>query len=803
MITKAKKIVAFAVILCMLLGLLSGCGEESTQKAYVLPEEFETISTQVLAENDDFKLEWDDELKSVMMISKKDGKTWGTMPADAYEERKMNNFVSSPIVIEAVEPSSLMLSEVRAYAGCIQNGNTSAKKIENGVEVTYYFDEYQIAVPVQYTLRDGSMAVNVNTKDIAEGDGFLLKSVSLAPFMCSLANIGSTPEEEDDMDIDIDIDIDLGIDLDIDVEDEIDVDVEDEPALATVEPEETEEPAEKIPTTELLKNGYLFVPAGNGALMTSEVKEGGDPRKFSGEVYGEDAARYQPYDYYPEESVKMPVFGVKDGENALLGIIEQGTEQGVIQASAGYERVGYSNVAATFYVRGFDVYAEKMSNVSTVNTRLSKTMVDTTFTVGFYPLTGEDADYVGMANRYREYLIGKGMTKSVNAQNVYSLSVLGNIVTASMAFGVPYNSTKSMTTFDEANTIIKEMTDETELTPSVQLLGYGQSGLDIGKVAGGFGFAGVSGSKDDYKELTEYAADNNIPLFTDFDLIYFKSNGAGYNTLMSAAKTATLHRSEVYYKMLAQRANDEDEGYYHLLNRSKLKDALDKLLGKGDKLGVSGYSFSTLGATAYSDYADAQYEMKNGMANDVQKMLDSVKENGQPVSTDYANDYAAVKSDAVFGVEVEPRYSNAFERYVPFYQIVFRGYVPMYSEAINLATDYDTVVLHALASGVGLGYNVTMNYDSGFAATSHDYIYSSLYSSNKATMIETVAKYKDYYAAIDGATIADYEVLDNGVTVTTFDNGVIAYTNNSDAAQTYPGGELAAKGFIYVQGGTN
>lgn len=808
MITKAKRVLAFAVILCMLLGLLSGCGEESTQKAYVLPETFDSVSSQVLAENDNYKLEWDDDFKAVMMYSKTDGKAWGTMPYAAYEAGEMNNYVSSPIVIEVVEPSSLMLSVARAYSGSIKDGNVSAQKIENGIEVTYYFEGYQISVPVQYTLRNDSMAVSVKTQEIAEGDNFLLKSVSLAPFLCSVANIGSTPEEEDDIDLDIDIDIDIDIDVDVDVlgvdnlDDEIaDVDTTEGEAVTGEDEEEPEE--EELTTAEILKDTYLFVPAGNGALMSPEVKEEGDARLYSGEVYGDDAGRYQPYDYYKKESVKMPVFGVKDGEDAVLGILEQGAEQGLIEASAGNERAEYSNVAATFYVRGFDVYAETYANNATVNTRLSKMMVDATFTVGFYPLTGENADYVGMANRYREYLIDNGMVKSETAQNTYALSVLGNVVTASMAFGVPYDSTKSMTTFNEAATIIEEMAAETELTPAVQLLGYGQSGLDVGKVAGGFKFASVSGSQKDYTALTEYATDNDIPLFTDFDLVYFKSNGSGYTTLMNAAKTATLHRSEVYYKMLAQRAKDEDAGYYHLLSRSKLVSALEKLLNKGDKLGITGYSFSTLGMAAYSDYADSEYEVKKGMASDVQSMLGSVKENGQLVSTDNANDYAAMRSDTIFNVEIEPRYTNAIESYVPFYQLVFKGYVPMYSEALNLSSDYDTLVLGALECGVGLGYNVTMNYDASFAATSHDYIYNSLYSANKATMIETVTKYKDYYAAIADATITDYEVLDNGVTVTTFDNGVVAYTNKSTSAQTYPGGELEAKGFTYVQGGTN
>lgn len=782
MMAKGKRIGAFAVVLCLLLCLLPGCGnEQSARAAYVLPETFESVPTQTVAENDNYTLEWDDDYKTVMMFSKTGEKVWGTSPYDAATDE--DSYTSSPIIIEAVHAIKLSSNLSRAYNGSIKDGNLSAKTIDNGIEVTYYFDEYQISIPVQYTLRDDSVAVSVDTTRITEGDKYLLKTVSLAPYMCSIANI--EPEEEEEAE-------DLDLDLDLELAEESVEDPSEEPS---------EEPVEDRTALVPLKDAYLFVPVGNGALVSPAV--GDDKREYMSEVYGTDGTRYQPYEYYKEENIKMPVFGVKDGDDALVGIIENGAEQGAIELSAGNTKIDYSNVAATFYVRGYDIYADAHSYQSTITTRLSKTMVNNTLTVGYYPLTGEDADYVGMAKKYREYLTDKGMVKSEVAESAYALSIQGNVTTQSLAFGVPYQSAKSMTTFQEAAAIIKELATDTKLNPAVQLKGYGGSGLDIGQVAGGFGFADVSGKKKDYSALTAYAKENNIALFTDFDLVFFKSGGNGFNMMFDVAKTATLHKTELYHRMLALRAEDEDLGAYRVLSRSKLSKAIDKLLKKGNKLDITGFSFSTLGTVAYSDYAAPDYEMKKGMGADVQSMFNTVTESGHTVATDNANDYAAMVSDTVFNVEIDPRYTDVFDAYIPFYQIVFKGTVPLYSEALNYASDYETGVLSALASGVGLGYSLLENYDASYAASVHTDLYSSRYSANKDQIVKTVAKYDDYYAAIRGAKIADYEVLDNGVTVTTFDNGVIAYTNSADTAQTYPGGELAAKGFHYVQGGTN
>lgn len=761
MIAKGKRVLAFAVVLCLLLCLLPGCGDQPNRAAYVLPDTFESVPTQTVAENDNYTLEWNDDNKAIMMYSKTGEKIWGTMPEAHYVEDDANQYTGSPIAIEVVEAKKLASTVSRAYNGSIKEGTLSAKLIDNGIEVTYYFDKYHISIPVQFTLRSDSVAVSVDTTRITEGSDFLLKTVSLAPYMCSVANIESAEEEEEEL--------------------------EDEP----VEDEEV------VP----LEDAYLFVPVGNGALVSPALKD--DKREYVGDVYGTDGTRYQPYEYYKEENVKMPVFGVKDGDDALVGIMESGAEQGAVEVSAGNTRIDYSNVAATFYVRGYDIYADAYSYSSSITTRVSKMMVDTTLTVGFYPLSGEDADYVGMANKYRDYLIKNGLVKSETEESTYALSILGNVTTQSLAFGVPYQSAKSMTTFTEAADIIKELTADTKQSPAVQLKGYGESGVDIGKVAGGFDFADVSGNKKEYTALTEYATSNNIALFTDFDLVFFRSGGNGFNTFSDVAKTATLHKTELYHRMLALRAEDEDKGAYRVLCRSQLSKALEKLLKKGEKLNVTGYSFATLGSVAYSDYSDEAYQVKKGMGTDVQSMIASVNAAGHTVSTDNANDYAAVMSDTIFNVEIDPRYTDVFDVYVPFYQIVFKGYVPLYSEALNLTADYDTSVLNALASGTGLGYTLLKNYDASFAASVQTNLHSSLYSANKAAIVETVSQYADYYAAIKGATIKDYEVLDNGVTVTTFDNGVVAYTNATATAQEYPGGELAAMGFKYVKGGAN
>ena len=94
-----------------------------------------------------------------------------------------------------------------------------------------------------------------------------------------------------------------------------------------------------------------------------------------------------------EEPIRLPVFGVKSGSNALFAIIERGDGAARVNALAGNPRNGYSTVYATFYVRGYN-NAEWDTRKEIQGSVLYKDVVllsekwpeDKEFAVGYYPL---------------------------------------------------------------------------------------------------------------------------------------------------------------------------------------------------------------------------------------------------------------------------------------------------------------------------------------------------------------------------------------------------------------------------------
>lgn len=720
-----KKVVAL-VTTALIVFTVTGCSKSETAKAWEIPD-LSVVESAIIADNDNFSLEWNNEEKQVFFIEKNSGAVWGTVPKEALSLEEKNDSLFSPIQIEVSENISKALDFTRSYSSAILNNNVDAKLIDNGLEVTYYFDEFQIAIPVQFTIRNDSFAISIVKGKIFEGNTHKLLSVSLAPYVSSCQN------GKDD--------------------------------------------------------SYLFVPSGNGGLIYTNSPEF---KTYSSEVYGTDFSRMLFSRYVEEERNKMPVFGIKNGEKALFSIIEEGAEAAQIVANSGDKETGYSSVYAKCYVRGFDIYADELDSNSTTVTTVAESISGQNFTVGYYPLSAENADYNGMAKKYKEYLTKNGMQKTEYASALYSVSIVGGAKVKKLVLGIPYQTRKTATSFAEANEMIGQLKTKTSAMPFVQMVGFGSNGLDVGKIAGGYK---LIGDKDDLKKLL---SDYKDYISFDFDVVRFNESGAGVLTLNGAAKSANLQKSKRFFNDPALRDYDKLTDSYFLVKRSKLGGIIDKVTGFATKNEITNISLATLGEICYSDYSDSKYEMKANTEIDVEKYLNNIRSKNIKITTDNANVYAAKLSDNILNLQIEDYGYDGIDQYIPFYQMVFVGTKNVYSEPLNSVDNRTQVKLGALSTGVRFGYKLLKNYSDGFITKTNVEIYSTLFSDNLNEITEEVKEYSDYYSAIQGAQIDEYVILENGVIKTVFDNGVIAYTNMSCEELETEAGKISGNGFVYL-----
>ncbi len=737
------KIVSFILCALMLVSF-AGC-TGGTEYTHVL-DEFKTqmLHRNEVIENEKLTLSWDAVNKCVILTDKATGVQWTTSPYGYLEgtERPamQKKYVESPIHVkylenyEFQEGTSPDPADDYGYVA-LRDSEVRVEKDANSFTITFCFEQSNSIIPLKYTLKEDCLAVSINTDDIVEYEDPLYSIAFL-------------------------------------------------PTFAAVK--------------KGTQNSYMFYPSGSGALIDTSNTNLVDVT-YSAGVYGNDAARKIRDKLTNDKNVYLPVFGTVVGDNAICGIITSGAEHATINYSTKYERTDYTAIYPELHLRGYDFNTVK-GNIRQEETAIyaGEILSGSVFEVEYYPLSGDDASYNGMAQLYQKKLYGDNQGADIT-EDVYSLKVYGGLLEKKDIIGFPYYSLLALTTYDDVSKMLSELSS-TGVTPNVQLYGFGASGLDADKVAGGFKLGSAFGNTKQLGSLVNYCDTNNIDMFVDFNLTEYKTGSLGYSAMFDTAKTANKQAAYLYHiDKSVQTQDSTNYERFRLLKRDKVLKVANTLVKKINKYSLPGVSFASLTSTAYSDYSSSEYYVKKNMSSFTTGILNSYKESGYNTAANGANAYAALAADCVFETPTSSSELDVFWTDVPFYQMVFKGKTEITTEAVNAGEVLSVKQLKALESGTSMLFYVYNTYDSVLTYSPYKGLYGALYEDNKDDIVKAAEEYKDYYSAISGQTITNHELLTDDVRCTTFSNGVKIYVNYSDTDYMFAGNSVPAGGYLIVK----
>ena len=743
---RSFRIFALLLALITLLGL-TGCGNDKSLVTFLNFGDQSFDSEYVngkVCENDKFELNWDDSLKRVSFVDKQSGAVWGQIPAEAQNgvtengvKKKNHPQLESALQVNYQDPKSFDEITLYSYTGAVQEGEIYTEKIDNGLKVIYEFTEFDIAVPVEYTIGEDSFAVTVDPKEIAEGEEYKVTSVALGPFLCGLKNNS--------------------------------------------------------------ENSFLFIPDGSGAIV-EPVGEQAVGNVDSKEVYGGDLAYRKFGTSTTSEQIKMPIFAAKKGDSAVLGVISSGAPSASINWNIGSNDIGYSTVYPSFRIRGFK-NIERPENFITTTTLgnfkvFDKGILTSPVKAEYFVLSGEKASVYGMAEKYRDYLKENyGLERTENKEFDASFKIIGATLQPDFILGIPTTKLFPLTTAAEAEKIADELSEKIGSNINLNLLGFGQSGVDAQKVAGGFKTAGKLGNME---KLYSALDKKGINAFLDYDVIAFNKSGGGFSKKDAAVYSSGMSITYTSFDSVSKASNDDR---FYLLSRSNLSRAVEKIIKVSAKKGVSGISLNSLGTTVYSDYANQETYLANNMENDVAKLFASVKKGGYKLLSTSANSYAAVNADYVNDAPIYSSDHIAFDFDVPFYELVFKGYVPLSSVSINLCSDKEDAILRCAESGISPSYTVYSNFRNELVTNDNTFIFGSSFDGIKEDIYSAVNKAKNYLKLTGNAEIVGYEIINKDVRITRFAGGGYTVVNYGEAPVATQYGEVDAKGYIYGREG--
>ncbi len=789
-----NKIIALISALCLVIGMLSGCkGVEVEEKQYadykVETEDLVNLENGIVAESEDFKMEW---IKSDMdeygtenyraiinFISKKDGAVWSTTPKEYYDKTDPaslygNDLINSSLVITTLTSleSGAQVFAHNAYDKCIVDGRFSSAKLDdgrNGMRITYYFDAVGAIVSVDYYLEDGGFKVSVDPKNVN----------SYVP----------EPTEEDDKSMHNKIEGLQRI-----------VSVTPAPYMCSTQNTEAND-----------KSSYFVIPSGSGALMYVDQRQYGDldgaartfgdpdfilPHDTWGMVYGEDYSVEKYLEIANETPITMPFYGIRKGTNALCAIIENAAEACKISAKAGgpdtgvgmFDDIGgkgYSYLAASYSLVGYN----KVYNTGNWRVHYNEYVEQNLepLVIGYYPLSGKEANYSGIAKRYQKYLEEKEQLVKSQDNSLLNVKFYGSYVKDELFAGIPYEDEKPLTTYSDATKILGELKKISGGNLTAVMQGYGEGGINANEIAGGLTLESAAGDEDDLKKFVKYTKNEQIPTFFSFDTARYSESGNGYSIKDEAAYNNNGIPVSIYdYIVSTHNRFDRKEGgkVSTLIARDQLDNVARDAVSLLDQYGISGIAFDTLGNMCYSDYDTVgdndtlyQYPLRNNMGKDVKKIAEDASKKSKTILMDGAFAYAAVASDIITNAPTSSAKVNAFDLEVPLYQMVFQGLRANCTGAINIANNRRTQFLKAIETGSGLSFELTNAYDRELRKQFIPGLHATYYEDNKQFIIDCVNESKEFLTSVAGKKITEHRYVAKDVTRTIFENGKVVFVN--------------------------
>ncbi len=596
-------------------------------------------------------------------------------------------------------------------------------KTSNGFKADIFWTKWQVGLTLEVSLEGNSLVVNVPNDSIVEkGEKYQIGTISLYPFL------GHTYLDA--------------------------------------------------------KEGYMYIPDGNGALIYLDDKEGRFANGYASMIYGDDTGFDDSFvetllwDRYSiindAEMVLAPTFGMAHTSQkiAYLGIVENGAERASIVATPNGANVDYNRIFVRFLER--KLYTQPTSNNTTTGslrvTEKERTQSD--LTVRYIFLSEDDADYVGMATAYRNYLFENGKLETADTSYRTRIDFLGN----DREEWVVGTSPVVMTTVDD----IYEIYDDLDANGVKDILslykGWQKGGLYNLPITKYKAASQIGGTKA-LTKLVQNAADSNklLYLYEDALRINPKENNATFNVVKKVNK-----------KKYEEKTYKDVYETFNFLTPDRSKNLLSKLVNNLNRAGVNNIAVSGISNKLFSYSYNSVFYQRRYQATVYDKLIGDIAANNdlvleQPFA--YLWQYTSAFADM-------PLYDSEYifeDSFIPFLSIVLKGVMPVYSEYVNFEANKVEFFLKMIETGTYPSFYITKQSSSDLIYTNSSDVYSSEYRVYKDQIIKYCEELSAVSKLTEGAFITGHDLLDGSVTRVTYDNGVKIYINYGETATVADG----------------
>ena len=525
-------------------------------------------------------------------------------------------------------------------------------------------------------------------------------------------------------------------------------------------------------TQEDQTDGYLFVPDGSGALLRYQ-KAAKYLKTYSERVYGmdyaidtlnelNDLASNRPVEFLKtENTVTMPVYGLTLGVNreAVFGRISGGDAYAFVNASPAGLTVCYNWVSASFLYR--QVYSQPVSKNGAGVPVVQKNPNTVNPSLEIYFLTGEDANYSGMARLYADILTKEGILQNNLLPNAPHIAL--DFVAADIEEGMLTNSTKQISSLEYIADAVKNLKGANVNNIALTVKGWQKGGLS-GYSKSNLYKETVIGSFDSLAQLKAELGNGMLLLYSD------PMRGTEVQVNSRHDVGISLSQSPIKKESLMEESFLKDVWYLKPeLAMNYLKNQNEAVQSYGLGMAIDG------GDLLYGEYLVNEFVSREDMKNRLTTSYGALAAKGGLtvfIPNQYLLKYTSVYRNAPVSGSQDLYETDS----VPFLQLVLSGNMTMIAPYANHGFYSKIDLLKCIEYNVYPSYLLTEADNLELAKTTLADESSTKFSNWEATIEASYPFVNNVLKNVEGKRMLEHVRLNDTVFAVTYENGTI-YVN--------------------------
>ena len=521
-------------------------------------------------------------------------------------------------------------------------------------------------------------------------------------------------------------------------------------------------------------DGFIFLPDGSGIVMNLSSQTN---VTISRPIFGQDPSTGSWLSTTaPSAQAVIPVFGIRTDSHALFAIIEEGAAITNVTARTRTRLQPVANVHVDIIANTVDYIDNRGLRTMPTNVVMSTEPPVAKITVRYFILqNNNDFNFVDFATFYRDYLMDNGvLTRSQAETTPFYVEFPGAFARRVSMAGIPVKRRLSLTSFEEAELILKHLVDNGVDGIKARYIGWANGGLwnqpfdDVSLISS-------MGRERDLNNLLTYADANGIEFFFDIpvDLVAETRFLHDFNHRLDAARRLDRFIAVTGPIDISQQIMTTTHIILSPHTTLRYWNSFIEGFNKNARI-----SLGNMGAKLPSDFRVDDVTTRERTELIYKDIFQSALDSTGSIMVETGNIYSWPYTSDIIGLPSAGSNFIGQGTSVPFVQMVLHGSINYAYTPLNISVDMDFDILRAVETGAGLYVQMMYAEDRIFVDTFFETMFFSLNYEHRIN--EYITAYRRVAGAlnhISNAIMIDHEVPMPGVAVVRYDNGVTIYVN--------------------------